>query len=211
MVRSPGLHTVFGARAVRRRSVAPVLLAWSVALLVIGAGSLGVAAAVAPPAAAHTDLLQASPGPGQRAGGEIDFVDLAFLEPVSDATVDVVHDGGTVAGSMVTTDGSIIRFEFDEPLASAGTYDVSYAMTSADLDATTGRFTFTFEPSAPQAVRIGTVGPEPRNWVPVIATGVLIVALAGAAFLLLGRLEARRRAATEATTAAPDQSQADAP
>lgn len=151
------------------------------------------------PAGAHTDLLQASPGPGQRAGGDIDFLDLAFLEPVSDATVEVLHDGQPVPGSMITTDGSIIRFEFDEALTSAGTYEVTYAMTSYDLDATTGTFSFTFEPEAPQARRIGTVEPEPRNWLPIVATGVLIAALAAAAFLFLSRVEAKRRSGASST------------
>ena len=165
----------------------PGLLA---AVVVLGL-LLGVAVQ---PAAGHTDLLQASPGAGQRAGGEIDFIDLAFFEPVSGASVTVVHDGATVPGSMTVTDGSIIRFAFDEALSSAGTYDVTYEMISYDLDETRGSFSFTFEPEAPQARRIGTVEPEGRNWVQIIATGVLIAALAGVAFLFLSRLESRRRA-----------------
>jgi methionine-rich copper-binding protein CopC len=195
-MRSPGQPAETGV-ADSRRTAARLPL--SVLLLVGVALGIGTATGIVPglgsaPAAAHTDLLQASPGPGQRAGGDIDFVDLAFLEPVSGATVDVVHDGETVPGSMIVTDGSIIRFAFDEPLTSSGTYEVSYAMTSYDLDATTGSFSFTFEPEAPQARRIGTIEESGRNWTQIVATGVLIVALAGAAFLFLSRVESKRRA-----------------
>lgn len=164
-------------------------------LLVLAAALWSLLVLWPSPAAAHTDLLQASPGPGQRAGGDVDFVDLAFLEPVSGATVTVIHDGETVPGSTTVTEGSIIRFVFDEPLTSSGSYEVSYAMISYDLDQTTGGFSFTFEPDAPQAQRIGTVEPEGRNWLQIVATGVLIVALAGAAFLFLSRLESKRRLA----------------
>ena len=152
-------------------------------------------AALAVPAAAHTELLQASPGPGQRAGGEIDFIDLAFFEPVTDASVEVVHDGESVGGSMSVTDGSIVRFDFDEPLSSTGTYEVTYRMTSFDLDLTEAGFSFTFEPDAPQALRLGVVEPTGRNWVAIIATVVLISSLVGLAFVFLSRLEAKRRLA----------------
>lgn len=152
-------------------------------------------AALALPAAAHTELLQASPGPGQRAGGEIDFIDLAFFEPVTDASVDVVHDGEVVSGSMSVTDGSIVRFDFDEPLSSTGAYEVTYRMTSFDLDQTEAGFTFTFEPDAPQALRLGVVEPTGRNWVAIIATVILIASLVGLAFVFVSRLEAKRRLA----------------
>lgn len=167
----------------------------TVALAALTAVVAGVAGLTASPAAAHTELLQASPGPGQRAGGEIDFVDLAFLEPVSDARIRVVHDGEEVPGTVVVPDGSIIRFELDEPLATAGRYEVTYQVISFDRDETEGRFSFTYEPGAPQARRIGDPGgPAGRNWVRIVATVVLIASLAGVAFLVLARLESRRRA-----------------
>lgn len=213
-MRSAGSFTVAGPATAgfgtaRLRPARSLVLACTVAFLAAGVVSLGLVPRLDTPAAAHTDLLQASPGPGQRAGGEIDFIDLAFFEPVSDLTMEVVHNGETVPGSVTVADGSIIRFEFDEPLTSAGTYEVTYAMTSYDLDATTGAFSFTFEPDAPQARRIGSVEvePEEQNWVPIIATGVLIAVLVGAAFLFLSRIEAKRRSSVQ-----PDEaSQVDAP
>lgn len=165
------------------------------------------------PAGAHTELLQASPGPGQRAGGEIDFVDLVFLEPVSGATVEVSLDGVVLDGSMVVTDGSIIRFELAEPLSSPGRYEVTYRMISFDGDETVDSYPFTFEPDAPQALRIGdpVTGEVPgsggRNWLFLISTAVLIAALAGLAFLFLSRLESRRRRA--AADLAPDEASPD--
>lgn len=157
------------------------------------------------PAAAHTELLQASPGPGQRAGGDIDFIDLVFLEPVSSASVEVVHDGEVVPGSMTVTDGSIIRFVFDEALTSSGRYDVTYQMISYDLDDTEDGFFFTFEPEAPQALRIGEPGEVGgRNWLQIGATVVLIASLAGLAFVFLSRLEQRRRTTVTSDEAAPD-------
>lgn len=161
-----------------------VLVLWSVAVATL---------TLASPAAAHTDLLQASPGPGQMAGGVIDFIDFAFLEPVSEAVVDVEFDGETVPGTTVQAEGQIIRFEFDEPLSSAGRYDVSYSILSFDLDHTEASFFFTYDPDAPQAIRIGTVDlPGGRNWVLIIVTAVLIVTIVGLAFQLLSRVEARR-------------------
>ena len=180
---------------------------------------LAIAAAfVAPalgatPASAHTDLLQASPGPGQRVGGDVDFVDLVFLEPVSGATVEVSLDGAILDGSMVVAEGSIIRYELAEPLSSPGRYEVAYRMRSFDGDQTEETFPFTFEPDAPQALRIGdpVTGEVPngggRNWVQLLATAVLIASVAGLAFLFLTRLERRRRLAADAT--APDEAQPD--
>lgn len=160
--------------------------------------AIGVGVVAAPnPAAAHTELLQASPGPGQRGGGKVEFIDLVFLEPVSEATVEVVFDGESLPGEMNVTEGSIIRFKLDEPLETPGTYEVKYRMISFDLDDTEADFSFTYAPDAPQVQRIGDpgAGEEGRNWIAVIATGVLIVSLAGLAFLFLSRLESKRRLA----------------
>lgn len=173
----------------------------SVHVAIVGVGAVLAAmvlAVVGPgpePAAAHTDLLQASPGAGQRAGGRIDFVDLVFFEPVTDAEISVLLDGESLPGRTTVPDGSIIRFSLDEPLSEAGSYEVRYSMISYDLDPHQSSYTFAFDPDAPQALRIGEVEPEGRNWPQIIATIVLVACLAGLAFLFLGRLEARRRLA----------------
>ncbi len=163
--------------------------------VVVATGALVVGLVGAGPAAAHTDLLQASPGPGQRAGGTIDFIDLAFTEPVTEAAVQVLFGGSSLPGQVTVGEGAIIRFELDEPLAQSGTYEVRYQMISYDLDPTESSFSFLFEPDAPQAFRIGQVPEEDtgRNWTQIIATAVLVASLAGLAFLFLNRIESRRR------------------
>jgi methionine-rich copper-binding protein CopC len=180
----------------------PPAVAAAAVALAIGAGLLGLAGPVRP-AAAHTELLQASPGPGQRAGGTIELIDLAFLEPVSDAVVELAFGGAPIEGETVVADGTIIRFQLADPLSEPGRYDVSYHLTSYDLDDTDGGYFFTFAPDAPQPLRLGTVAGEPpgRNWVQLAATVVLVACLAGLAFLFLSRLEAKRRRAAAAASA----------
>jgi methionine-rich copper-binding protein CopC len=173
---------------------------FAVAKTLLGAAMVSLAAAMASasPAAAHTELLQASPGPGQQAGGTIDFIDLAFLQTVSDATIEVSHEGQPIPGTMVEPNGQIVRFGFAEPLSSPGRYDVTYRMISPDQDQIAETYWFTFEPAAPQAFRLGDLATRPtggRSWTQIIATAVLIACLAALAFLYLSRVEARRRAA----------------
>ncbi|MEM7338936.1 MAG: copper resistance protein CopC [Actinomycetota bacterium] len=165
------------------------LVGVSTAVATIGLG--------ASPSAAHTDLLQASPGVGQRAGGTIEFLDLAFTEPVTEAVVEVTFDGETVPGSMLVDEGIIIRYVFDDALAEPGRYDVRYEMISFDTDFTERDFFFTYDPEAPPPIRLGTVIEE-RNWTPIIASGVFIASMLALAFLFLSRLESRRRLRTAA-------------
>jgi methionine-rich copper-binding protein CopC len=175
--------------------VRPVLLA--LAALAGGVGGI-LTVGGADPAAAHTDLLQASPGPSQQAGDPLQFIDLAFLEPVSDAVVRVTFDGAELPGTMLTDEGTIIRFQLEEPLSQPGRYDVSYEMLSFDLDQTESGFFFTFAPDSPPPLRLGNVteaGSGGRDWIPIIATVVLVGSLAGLAFMFLDRLEGRRQTA----------------
>ncbi|MCP4227200.1 MAG: copper resistance protein CopC [Actinomycetia bacterium] len=145
------------------------------------------------PAPAHTTMLQASPGPGQRAGGMIEFVDLVFAESISDGVVTVTLDGVVIPGSMIETEGQIIRFGFDEPLTEPGRYEVAYEFLSFDLDPGEATYVFDFVPEALQPVRLGLLDePESRSWVPVVAGVILVGCLAGLAFLFLGRIKVGR-------------------
>jgi methionine-rich copper-binding protein CopC len=183
--RSPGRR-----RSLRRSAVLIVAMA-AVGLV----AALGGAAGQAGPVAAHTELLQASPGASQRVGGTLEHIDLAFLEPVSEAVVEVELGGLPLDGETIVSDGTIIRFQLDEPLREAGRYDVAYRMISLDLDESEGGYWFTFAPEAPEALRLGTVV-APRSGfslVQIVATAVLVACLAGLAFMLLSRLESRRR------------------
>ena len=156
--------------------------------------------AMAAPADAHTELLQAAPGPGQQVGGTVDFVDLVFLDPVTDASVEVMDESGIIQGGAMdptATDGRIVRFELDAPLAVTGRYDVRYAVTAADGDRLEATHFFVYEPASPQPQRIGSV-PEHEDdqtmlWAAGGAMGVIIVV--GAAMLTRNVLLLRRQRA----------------
>ena len=158
---------------------------------------------------AHTALLGASPGPDETVGGTIDFVDLAFLDPVAEAEVVVTFNSVPVAGTMASVDGEIIRFELDEALQSPGRYQVAYEMISADGDLTTSGFFFTFALDGPQPQRIDstsaltssnnaelTVGGELDDDGPsmiVFAAIMALAALFALAAVFAWRMDASRR------------------
>lgn len=169
------------------RFVASVMLG----LLVLG---LWVA-----PTSAHTSLLQTSPTIGQAAGGTIDFVDLAFAEPVSEAVVTVTFDGQVVPGTTTVAEGQIIRFEFDGPIETPGQYTVQYSLISFDLDETESIFFFVYDPDAAQPPRLGLASADSDssgpNWTQIIASAALAASLAGLLGLFVTRLDAKRRRA----------------
>jgi len=105
--------------------------------------------AVAAPAAAHTQIQRAIPGPGESVGGELDVVVLDFLDPVVPTPVITVTgpDGAEVAGlqpvEMLADDVAVARFD---PLAEAGQYRVDYTFVALDGDEQVSAHTFTFEP-----------------------------------------------------------------
>ena len=167
-------------------------------LLLLTVATVGVS-----PAAAHGKLLQASPGPGQNAGGVVDFIDLAFLEDATDAVVTVTKDGAPVPGTTTVTSGRIVRFAFNPPITAPGRYDVTFTATWVDQDRVSEAYYFTYDAAAPAPVHIGSVDdlPQPRSsWssVKIVATVVLITAMFGLAVLYVLQLERRRsRAAAE--------------
>ena len=147
------------------------------------------------PASAHTALLEASPAPDQTVGGTIDFVDLAFLEPVSDAVVVLSFNGEPVAGQTTVPEGMIIRFELDEPLSTPGRYQISYELTSYDSDYTTNGFFFTYATGGPQPARINTVEEQSgggTSQVIIGATVALLTVLIGLLAIFVWRLDAKR-------------------
>lgn len=161
-------------------------------LLLLTVGTVG-----ASPAAAHGKLLQASPGPGQNAGGLVDFIDLAFLEDATDAVVAVTKDGAPVPGTTTVANGRIVRFAFNPPLSAPGRYDVTFTATWVDKDRVTEAYYFTYDAAAPAPVHIGNVAdlPQPKSgWssVKIVATVVLITAMFGLAVLYVLQLERRR-------------------
>lgn len=153
------------------------------------------------PAAAHGELLQASPGPGQRAGGVVDFIDLAFLQEATDVVVEVTRDGAPVAGVTTVASGRIVRFAFDQPLTEPGRYDVTFTASWMDEDRISEAYYFTYLPDAPAPVHIGAVptSSQQGGWsiVQIVATVVLVTSMLGLAFLYIVHLERRRSRAAD--------------
>ncbi|MFP5579714.1 MAG: copper resistance protein CopC [Acidimicrobiia bacterium] len=110
---------------------------------------LAVTTAV-PPAAAHTQVQRASPGPGEVVEGEVGSVVLDFLDPVLPTpTITVTGpDGAPVPGlgqaRMAADD--VAEVEFD-PLTAAGDYQVDYTYVAVDGATQEGAHQFTFQPS----------------------------------------------------------------
>ncbi|MGH1490322.1 MAG: copper resistance CopC family protein [Acidimicrobiales bacterium] len=168
------------------------------AAVVFGALAVALTLTLSSPVGAHTDLLQGSPGPAQQAGGEVDFIDLVFFEPVSNAVVTLEDpNGAMVDGSMTNADGQIIRFE-NEPLTETGRYIVRYSMDSADGDFTEGSYFFTYHPDSTQPVRLGELaGPSTLNTVAKVGAGVVFAGcMIGLAMIFLTKLERDRAAAS---------------
>ena len=151
------------------------------------------------PAAAHTDLLQSSPGAFTEVGGTVDFIDLVFVDPVRDVAIEVVGpDGAAVDGRMEVADGQIIRYRMPA-LQMVGDYTVSYTMISADEDESAGRFSFAYNPTARQPFRLGEVDlpSNTRRNIGLALSLVVGLALIAAILILLARLERNRAALAE--------------
>ena len=172
-------------------------------LLLLTVGTVG-----AGPAAAHGQLLQASPGPGQKAGGLVDFIDLAFLEDATDAVVVVTKDGAPVPGTTTVANGRIVRFQFDPPLSAPGRYDVTFTATWLDQDRVSEAYYFTYDAAAQAPRHIGSADSLAQpggGWssLKIVATVVLITAMFGLAVLYVLQLERRRSRAVAAGSGGP--------
>lgn len=158
--------------------------------MVIALGALGLAlGAFAAPVAAHSEVEEFSPAPGQDVGGVVDRVEIRFITPVTDAVVVVdAPDGSTIAGRTELVDELLVRFEMvalDQP----GEHVVTWRALSIDGDGQEAAYAFTFDPDAPPLDDGGSGAP---GWLTaVIAVG--IVGVGGAGFLALMRRTGRRR------------------
>ncbi len=165
-----------------------------VALVLALAGAIG--AFGAGPASAHTDLVQGSPGPGQRIGGTVDFVDLVFAAPVTEVELVVLRPDGTVQpGEMVVADGQIIRHQM-EALPEPGRYLVEYQMISDDGDFTLGNYFFDYDEAAVAPTRLGQldIPDEPLITVQNAVGAAAALALLAACGVLLLRIRRSRAA-----------------
>ncbi|MEL7207977.1 MAG: copper resistance protein CopC, partial [Actinomycetota bacterium] len=154
---------------------------------------LAVAVVLAVPASAHTAMLQASPDRDAVAGGSIAFIDLLFLDPVSEASVTVTFNGAPVAGRTTVDAGEVITFALDQPLAEPGRYQVGYEMVSFDSDFTTGGFFFTFDPAAEQMARIEQPGSGGLSPAILALSGAGLAVVVGLLGLFVWRIDSRRR------------------
>ena len=179
----PPIHGVGG-----RRVLGLVGLAILVAMLVAsGPARVG----------AHTELLQGSPGPGQRVGGTVDFIDLVFLAPVTDVELTLRGPGGEVkGGEMVVADGQIIRYRMDDALTTPGRYVVEYQMVSDDGDLTEAGYFFLYDEDAFEPARLGAgdVPDPPLVTLPRALAAAAVVILGSACVVLLGRVRRTRAA-----------------
>ena len=132
--------------------------------------------ALAAPAAAHTQVQDASPSPGEAVEGAIDRVEVDWLDPLLEAPqIDVTGpDGEPVAGltpaTLVAPD--VARATFD-PLTEPGTYQVTYRFASRDGAPQEGAHTFSFTPDDG-----GGIGLRPASG---LAVGAVVVGLAASA------------------------------
>ena len=183
------MHTSFGPRISRAAMLAFAIVAASVVWPWMA------------PADAHSALVGASPAPDETVGGNVDFVELAFNEPVSDATISVLYNQEPLAGVTTVTDGEVIRFELSEGLLQPGRYEISYDMISFDTDHTIDGFFFTFEPGARQPGEIDLGGgqglieteSEGTDWFFFGAVGLLLASLFGLVAIFVWRVDAKRR------------------
>ncbi len=163
--------------------------------IVAAAAVLGVLALLVPSASAHTAMLRASPDRDAIAGGTIAFIDLEFLDPVTEVSVTVTYNGVPVAGQTPVNAGELITYTLDQPLTQPGRYQVNYEMISFDSDFTTGGFFFTFDPEAEEAARILEATGEGglSTTTTLVVSGFGLTLLVGLLALFVWRLENRRQ------------------
>ncbi len=155
--------------------------------------ALIAAAVLTLPAGAHTTLLRASPDRDATAGGAIAFIDLEFLDPVSDVSMVVAYNGTPLAGRIPVPDGEVITFALDRPLTQPGRYQVSYEMISFDGDFTTGGYFFTFDPVADQVDRIEPTAPGGLSPVVIALSGVGVIVVVAMLAMFVRRIDDRRQ------------------
>ncbi len=163
------------------------------ALLVVGLLANWPMASVA---AAHANLLAASPAVGQPAGGVIERVQLVFDEPITEL-VPVIEgpDGAPVATTLVAITQQQFDLRFD-PLEAEGIYRVRYAFLSLDGDRVELGHAFEFDPTAPAPLPISgptLIAGSESWWQSIRWQWLVIAALVVVVLGLAEQLRRRRR------------------
>lgn len=171
-------HSRPGRRSATRRVATRLVLA-------IGFGTVLLIASTGT-AAAHTELIAATPGPGDTSAPGLTRIDLVFagLNPAGpdrvelhDPTGHPLPDQSTITGNHLTVHTA--------PLA-AGVYQLAYTITAPDGHTSVGGFYL-------NVVAPGTAGP-PRT---PILLGVIALAVLAASAPLLGSAVRRTRHHTQ--------------
>jgi copper resistance protein C len=183
----------------------------SAAVLTVLGGSMTLGAG---PAAAHTELADASFGPGAVVRGPAADLTLSFTDPlVAEGTQVLVRDAG---GKDLAGDPAVSGLQARVPLKGLdrpGAYRVTYRVVGVDGHPVTGSYSFRYAPPAGQQGRASTVaavsettagdqddlavgtvassGPSSSTWV--------IGGIGGATFAALLLVGARRRPADAGT------------
>ena len=128
------------------------------------------------PAAAHTQIRRATPGPGETVEAPVEEIVLEFLDPVLPTPVIEVTDeaGAPVAGlGEVRLAGDDVARVAVGPIEAPGDYQVDYTFVALDGAAQEGAHRFTV--TSPQGIEVRPI----LGW----AVGAVLVGLLGAALL----------------------------
>lgn len=96
--------------------------------------------------AAHADIVDASPGPGDVINATPEAISITFSEPVQNASIQVLRDGTFYPVTLETGDDvSEVRGTLQTDLE-AGVYQVLWTVDSADTHGISGAYSFEIQP-----------------------------------------------------------------
>lgn len=110
-----------------------------------------------PQAAAHAELVQASPRVDSVVGGQFDTIELLFdtIDTASGFRAQLLDPAGVPIGAAPTRVNQLITIPID-PLTVPGLYTVSYTTLGSDGDLVSDAYSFRFEPSSPLPPGLGS-------------------------------------------------------
>ena len=145
-------------------------------------GGLLLVLAFAAPAAGHTTLEFASPGPGMRVSGDVDRIQLGFADPIFNPRVSLFDpDGGAIQGAIEMIDDRTIAFVM-EPLVGEGEYVLQYRVTAPDDDD---------QPDLASAFAFTYLGPDTSsgsNWLYYAGVALVLMSIGGFAAWRVSRI-----------------------
>lgn len=144
--------------------------------------------ALASAAAAHTSLVDASPGPETTVGGAVHHIDLEFGGNVSGPGVSLRDPNGSrLRGEVSQSFSNRVSLVLTQPLSVPGRYWVDYAIVSTDGDRVDESFGFDFDPDAAEPLPLAAPGSGPSQLLLVTAGVALGFAVVGGFTWFQGR------------------------